>query len=158
LRYVGNSNFGKQIEWMYVNGYDCRQFVVTSIPMAIREVVMRAFYIVKQMKVHGASFGESLLDTVPLRMNPRFRMMLALAYGTSSAVNAGKMYVTQNILNANYASWMGLAWNGSHALKWALYDRHLKLWEGIEAKEIEDLEGMVMDLDKLSDRASQLPS
>lgn len=155
---VGDSNFGKQIEWMYVNGYDFRQFVVTSIPMAIMEVMLRAFYVIKQMKLYNRPFGESLVDTMPLKMNPRFRIMLALAYGTSSSVNAGKVYVTKNILDANYASWMGLAWNGFHALKWVAFDRHLKLWDGIAQKEIEEIQDIVTELDALSDRASQLPT
>jgi hypothetical protein len=155
---VGDSNFGKQIEWMYVNGYDFRQFVVSSVPMAIMEVLLRAFYTIKQIKLYGAPFGESMLDTMPMKINPRFRIMLALSYGTSSAVNAGKVYVTKNIMNANYASWMGLAWNGFHAIKWALLDRQLKLWDEIEAKEIEEIEYLIGDLDRLSIRASQLPT
>ncbi|EDH5631381.1 hypothetical protein CB172_13160 [Salmonella enterica subsp. enterica serovar Claibornei] len=154
---VGESNFGKQIEFMYVNGYDFRQFIVTSIPVAIMEVLMRVFYIAKQMFVHNVSFTDALMDTLPLKMNPRFRMMLALAYGTSSAVNAGKMYITSNILNASYASWMGLAWNGFHAMKWALLDRHLALWKGIETTEIERIELLTNDLDELTLRATQLP-
>ena len=154
---VGDSTFGKQIEWMFVNGYDFRQFVVTSVPMAIMEVLLRAFYVAKQTKLYGAPLGETLMDTMPGHLNPRFRMMLAMAYGTSSAVNAGKMYVTGNILNANYASWMGLAWNGFHALKWGLLDRHLKLWDEIEAKEIAELECLVERIDVLAVRAETLP-
>ena len=155
---LGDSDFGKQIEWMYVKGYDFRQFVVSSVPMTIMEVLLRTFYVIKQIKLYDAPFGESMLDTMPVKMNPKFRVILALSYGTSSAVNAGKMYVTQNILNANYASWMGLAWNGFHALKWALLDRQLKLWSEIETKEIEEIEYLVKDIDRLSIRASQLPT
>lgn len=154
---VGDSNFGKQIEWMYVNGYDFRQFVVASVPMTIMEIMLRAFYVIKQMKLYNRPFGESLVDTMPLKMNPRFRIMLALAYGTSSAVNAGKVYVTQNILDANYASWMGLAWNGFHSIKWVAFERHLKLWDGVAQKEIEDIQDIVTELDELSVRASRLP-
>ena len=154
---VGSSDFGKQIEFMFTEGYDFRQFTATSMPMLIMEIMMRAFYSVKQVKLYDAPFGESVLDTMPLRMNPRFRLMLAIAYGTSSAVNAGKMYVTQNILNANYASWMGLAWNGVHALKWSLRDRHLALWTEVEAKEIDELNDLVRRIDRLEARATQLP-
>ena len=85
-------------------------------------------------------------------------MMLAIAYGTSSAVNAGKIYVTGDILNANYASWMGLAWNGFHSLKWALLDKHLKLWGELEQKEIAELDSLVLKLDELEQRASRLPT
>ena len=155
---IGDSNFAKQVEWMYVQGYDFRQFVVTSIPMAIMEVLLRVFYVVKQMKLYDAPFGETVMDTMPTRMNPRFRMMLALAYGTSSAVNGGKVYVTQNLMNLNYASWMGFAWNGSFALKWALLDRHLKLWEEVEAKELVELEDLIAKQDALIKRAEQLPT
>ena len=154
---VGDSTFGRQVEWMFANGYDFRQFVATSVPMAIMEVLLRCFYVAKQMKLYGAPFGETLLDTMPGRMNPRFRTMLALAYGTSSAVNAGKMYVTGNILNANYASWMGLAWNGFHALKWALHDKHAQFWSEVEAKEIAELESLLSEMDALEARAASLP-
>lgn len=154
---IGSSDFGKQIEYMYVKGYDFRQFVVSSIPIAIMEVVIRAFYAIKQTKLYGAHFGESIIDTMPTKMNPRFRIILAIAYGTSSAVNAGKVYITQDILNANYASWLGLAWNGFHALKWAMLDRHLRLWSDIEAQEIKSIEHLVNNMEKLSHRAAHLP-
>lgn len=154
---VGDSTFGRQIEWMFVNGYDFRQFVTTAIPMTIMEVLLRAFYVAKQVKLYGAPFGETVMDTMPGRLNPRFRMMLAMAYGTCSAVNAGKVCVTSDILNVNYAAWAGLVWNGFHALKWALLDRQLKLWKEIEAKEIEGLEVLVSRLPEMAARAAQLP-
>ena len=154
---IGDSNFGKQIEWMYVKGYDFRQFIVTSIPMTIMEVLLRVFYTIKQMSVHGAQFGETMLDTMPLNLNPRFRMMLALAYGTSTSVNAGKMYVTKNILNANYASWMGFAWNSFHSLKWIAWDKHNKLWDGILDAEIKEIEQLSLKLEALGERVTTLP-
>ncbi len=153
----GDSTFGKQIEYMYVNGYDFRQFIATSIPMMIMEVMLRVFYTVKQMKLYDAPFGESILDTMPLNLNPKFRIMLALAYGTSSAVNAGKVYVTQNILNANYASWMGFAWNSFHALKWALWDRQNKLWDEILDSEVAEIEKLVTKMEEIEARARTLP-
>lgn len=57
---VGSSNFGKQIEYMYVNGYDFRQFIVTSIPMSIMEVLMRVFYVAKQVSLGKGAFGGDL--------------------------------------------------------------------------------------------------
>ncbi len=153
----GSSTFGKQIEYMYVNGYDFRQFVVTSIPMTIMEVMLRVFYTIKQMKVYDEPFGETILDTMPLNLNPKFRIMLALAYGTSSAINAGKVYVTGNILNANYASWMGFAWNSFHSLKWALWDKQNKLWDGILENEVAEIEKLVIKMEEIEARARTLP-
>ena len=151
------SDLGKQIEYMYVKGYDLRQFAATSIPVLIMEVMMRVFYAVKQVKLAGSPLGEAVIDTIPLKMNPRFRMMLAMAYGTVAAVNGGKVYITKDILNLNYAAWLGLVWNGFHAVKWALLDRSLKLWGEVEQKEVEALERVVSQIDGLGDRAESLP-
>ena len=118
---------------------------------------MRVFYAAKQVDQTGSSLGEALIDTMPLKMNPRFRMMLAMAYGTVATVNTGKVYITCSLLNLNYAAWLGLVWNGFHAFKWALMDRSLALWREVEQKEIEALERVVDQLDGLRDRAERLP-
>ena len=75
-----------------------------------------------------------------------------------SGVNAGRVYVTKDIMTLTYAAWMGLVWNGFHALKWAMLDRHLKLWEGIEGDEVEAIEGVVNRLDSLESRVERLPT
>lgn len=153
---IGDINIGKTVEYMYVKGYDFRQFVATSIPVAIMETLLRVFYIAKQMKVYNMSFLDAFLETVPLNLSPKFRMMLALAYGTFAGVNAGKVYVTNDILNANYAAWMGFAWNTFFALKWALLDKHLKLWGDLEKKQIAEIEDVIVKLDGLKSRAEFL--
>lgn len=153
---VNGSTFDKQVEYAFVNGYDFRQFLTASIPVTIMEVLLRAFYIGKQGHLGGVPFGETLMDTMPGQLNPRFRMILAMAYGTFSAVNGGKVYVTQNLLNANYAVWLGLIWNGFHAMKWALLDRNLKVWSEFETREIGELESLTSQLSTLQDRAERL--
>ena len=146
---IGNINIGKTVEYMYVKGYDFRQFVATSIPVAIMETLLRVFYIAKQMKVYNMSFLDALLETAPLNLSPKFRMTLALAYGTFAGVNAGKVYVTNDILNANYAAWMGFGWNTFFALKWALLDKHLKLWGDLEKRQIDELNKTISKIDSL---------
>ncbi len=158
-----DSEFGRLLsdvqgtQGMYLRGYDLRHFIVTSIPLAIMEVMLRTTYAVKQVKTGQAGFAETLKDTLPVRMHPRFRMITTLAYGTFCAVNAGKVHVTQNMLQANYAAWMGLTWNSFHALKWALLDRPLALWDDVAAIEIAELESLVQKLDALEARAAFLP-
>ena len=155
---VGESNLGKQVEYMYVNGYDFRQFVATSIPALIMEVLMRVCYAAKQMKLANQPLGQAVVETLPTRMNPRFRMMLAMGYGCMASVNAGRVYVNQNVMALNYAAWMGLVWNGFHALKWALLDKHLRLWEGIERDELNALERTLSRIDGLETRVERLPT
>ena len=153
---IGDINIGKTVEYMYVKGYDFRQFVVTSIPVAIMEILLRVFYIVKQMNVYNVNFQDAFVETTPLNLNPKFRMMLALSYGTFAGVNAGKVYVTKNILNANYAAWMGFAWNTFFALKWALLDKHLKLGCDLEKKRIAEIEYIIVKREALQSRAEFL--
>ena len=155
---AGSSHLGKQVEYMYVKGYDFRQFVATSIPALIMEVVMRVCYAAKQVKLANEPLGQALVETLPRRMNPKFRIMLAIGYGCMAGVNAGRVYVTQNIMTLNYAAWMGLAWNGFHALKWTLLDRQLKLWDGIERDEMDALERAVTRIDRLNVRVERLPT
>lgn len=151
------STFGRQMDGLYLKGYDYRQFITTSIPMSMMEILIRIFYCVKQVTKSDRDFFESLYDTLPIVMNPRFRVMLAIAYGISSTVNAGKVYVTNSLLNVSYASWMGLAWNGFHALKWTLFTKHYRFWSEVEMKEIERLEGLCDNIKQLKDRAASLP-
>ena len=105
---AGETDLGRQAEYMYIKGYDFRQFVVTSTPILIMEVLMRVFYVVKQVEQIRCSMVEALADTVPGKINPRFRIMLAMAYGMVAAVNGGKVYITENILSLNYTAWLGL--------------------------------------------------
>lgn len=62
------------------------------------EVVTRAFYAAKQFSLGISLFAGPLPETALTKMNPRFRIITALAYGTSRAVNSGKIYITRNIL------------------------------------------------------------
>ena len=56
---VGDSDLGKQIEYMYFKGYDFRQFIVTSIPMLIMEVMMRVFLRRQTGEAHRIAAGGS---------------------------------------------------------------------------------------------------
>ena len=80
-------------------------------------------------------------------MNPRSKMMLAIGYGCMSGVNAGQAYVTQNIMTLNYTAWIGLAWNGVHAFKWAMLDKHLRLWDGVEGEGTDAIERVIDRID-----------
>ena len=67
------------------------------------------------------------------------------------------LYITENMLNLNYAAWLGLMWNGFHAFKWALLDESLTFWDEVTRREIESLERVVRQLESLEDRAGRLP-
>ena len=85
-------------------------------------------------------------------------MMLAIGYGCMASVNAGRVYVSKDIMTVNYAAWMGLAWNGFHAVKWALLDKHLKISDEIERKEIDALVRTIRQIEHLEVRVERLPT
>ena len=129
-----------------------------NIPLMFIELLLRASYIIKQARHHQIPAHTSLIETLPQSMNPRFRMMLAIAYGVPASVNGARIYITRDITNANPLLWVAFAWNGFFAIKWALLDRHLALWKSFEAQEIASLEKLVRDMDQLTERASRLPT
>ena len=145
------------IEYMYLNGYDMRQFVVSSVPVAIMEVLLRACWVIKGVNLEGKTLWTALSQTAPGNMHKKFRMITAASYGVLCAMNAGKICVTNDILNLNYAAWMGLIWNGFHALKWALLDKHFLLWKTFERKELTRLENTISALDELEHDVELLP-
>ena len=154
---LNGQSIGKNVEYMYVKGYDMRHFLAASIPLALMEVFLRVGYIVKEMRQNNKTFVTALSQTAPGNMHKKFRMMTAISYGVLCAINAGKVHVTQNILNLNYAAWLGLAWNGFHALKWALVDRQFAVWQLVEKKELERLGNTIADIEALEGQAASLP-
>ena len=79
-----------------------------------------------------------------------------MSYGTFASVNAGRVYVTKDILNANYAAWIGFGWNTFFALKWALLDKHIKLWCDLEKQQIDELNKTIRQIDELQTTAEFL--
>ena len=153
---INGESVGDTVEYMYLKGYDARQFVATSIPCAIMEILLRVCWCIKRTNENKALWP-SIKETAPLNIHKKFRIIIALSYGVLCSVNAGKVYITDNILNLNYAAWMGLVWNGFHALKWALFDKHFELWTKFEEKELKRLNDKINKLDELEHDAERLP-
>lgn len=51
---------------------------------------------------------------------------------------------------------MGFVWNTLFSLKWALLDKHLKLWSFIEEREIELMESYITKIESLEKRSKGL--
>lgn len=153
---ISGESLGGNIEYMYLNGYDMRHFTAVSIPPAIMEILLRAFWTIRRVN-EGRNLWASLAETAPGNMHKKFRMMMAASYGVLCSLNAGKVYITQDILNVNYSAWLGLIWNGFHALKWALMDRDFLLWETLEKRELLRLQETIEKLTELEHEVELLP-
>lgn len=153
---INGESVGDNIEYMYLRGYDMRQFAASSIPCTIMEILLCVCWSIKRTN-ENKTLWSSITETAPMNMHKRFRIITALSYGVLCSVNAGKIYVTHDILNLNYAAWMGLVWNGFHALKWALLDKHFELWDTFEKKELIRLNDTINKLDELEHDVERLP-
>ena len=154
---INGESIGANVEYMYLNGYDMRHFTVTSVPMALMEILLRVCWIIKRITLDNKTLWEALSQTFPGRMHKKFRVITAGAYGVLCSLNAGKVYITHDILSLNYAAWLGLIWNGFHAFKWALMDKHFLLWDTFTQKELARLDDTVSKLEELEREAELLP-
>ncbi|NID05876.1 hypothetical protein HBF26_13325 [Luteibacter jiangsuensis] len=88
---------------MYRSGYDFRQFVATSVPVAIAELIVRLGHLVQNLHA-----GTSLKEAIPVASNRTVRRKLIIAHGVATAVNAGKVYFTKNPMAISWAQIMTL--------------------------------------------------
>ena len=110
------------VQGMYYEGYDFIHFCTLSIPVMIVEVVTRIGYAFKHIKE-----GHSVKESIPFSMNrekhPKLATMLLIGHSAATAVNAGKVYFTQNPMAINYPQWLAFAKYSYKQLKWVLIEK-----------------------------------
>jgi hypothetical protein len=78
-------------------------------------------------------------------------MVLNISYGTMVAINAGKVAITKDILNANYTMWLAFTWHTFHSLYWLVWAKNTELQKYIDdelAKELSELQLKIANLAK----------
>lgn len=110
------------VQGMYYEGYDFIHFCTLSIPVMIVEVVTRIGYAFKRIKE-----GHSIKDSIPFSLDrdkhPKLATMLFIGHSAATAVNAGKVYFTQNPMAINYPQWIAFAKYSYKQLKWVLLEK-----------------------------------
>ena len=154
---INDIDIANLAEYMYVNGYDARHFVTMSIPVLINEVLIRVLYIVKEMKYNNRTFFEVFKETLPFNLSPRFRIILNISYGTMVAINAGKVAVTKDILNANYTMWLAFTWHTFHSMYWLVWGKNTELQKYIDDELAKELSELQLKIDSLAKDVELLP-
>jgi len=116
-----NQNVAEVVRGMYRQGYDFRHFCSMSIPVMIIEVLVRLFYFAKRL--HD---GHTFKEAIPFgsrRKKPKLGTMLFIAHSVSAAINAGKIALTRNPLDINYAQWIFWAGYSFRQLHWVLREK-----------------------------------
>ena len=110
------------VQGMYYEGYDFIHFCSMSIPTMIIEVIIRLGYGIKRIKE-----GNTIKDSIPFSLNrekhPKLSTMLFIGHFAATAVNAGKVYFTQNPMAINYPQWIAFAKYSYKQLKWVLLEK-----------------------------------
>jgi len=107
------------VQGMYYEGYDFIHFCSMSVPVMLVEVIVRLGYAIKRIKE-----GDSVKESIPFSLNrekhSKLATMLFIGHAGATAVNAGKVYFTQNPLAINYPQWIAFAKYSYSQLKWIL--------------------------------------
>ena len=87
---------------MYRSNYDFRHFLAGSVAVTMTEIVVRGAWIIRRLVEDDASIVEAL----PIANNPRLRRTLFLAHLGATAINTGKVAITQNPLGLSWTQWL----------------------------------------------------
>lgn len=134
------------VQGMYYEGYDFIHFCTLSIPVMIVEVVTRIGYAFKRIK-EGYSVKESIPFSLNREKHPKLVTMLFVGHSAATAVNAGKVYFTQNPMAINYPQWIAFAKYSYKQLKWVLIEKPNARDAYVRGKLNEQLAEVLEDVD-----------
>lgn len=141
------------VQGMYYEGYDFIHFCSMSIPAMLVEVIVRMGYALKRIKE-----GYSVKDSIPISLNrekhPKLATMLFMGHSAVTAVNAGKVYFTQNPMAINYPEWIAFAKYSYSQLKWMLIEKPELKDQYVRGKINEELYGIIAEADKTFEKFS----
>lgn len=110
------------VQGMYYEGYDFIHFCSMSIPTMLIEVMVRMSYAFKKIRE-----GCKIKDAIPFSLNrekhPKLGTMLFIAHSGATAINAGKVYFSQNPMAINYPQWIAFAKYSYKQLKWVILEK-----------------------------------
>ena len=81
--------------------------------------------------------------------------MLFIAHAGATAVNAGKVYFTQNPVAINYPQWIAFAKYSYSQLKWVLIDKPSLRDAYVRGKINEELDAVIAEADATFNQFSQ---
>ena len=141
-----NQTIAEIVQGMYYEGYDFIHFCSTSVPVMLIEVVVRLGYALKRIK-EGHSIKESIPFSLNREKHPKLAIMLFISHTGATAINAGKVYFTENPMVINYPQWIAFAKYSYSQLKWVLIQRPELQDRYISGHLNEELTTVISDID-----------
>ena len=81
--------------------------------------------------------------------HPKLATMLFVGHAAATAINAGKVYFTENPLAINYPQWMAFAKYSYSQLKWTLIQKPMLREKYVSGKINEELDCVYTEIDKI---------
>ncbi|HEP1844495.1 TPA: hypothetical protein VCA72_001650 [Streptococcus suis] len=114
------------VQGMYQDGYDFIHFATMSIPVMLIEVLVRLGYACRRLS-QGASLSDAVAFSTNRKKYPKLGTILFTAYSVSTAVNLGKIIITESPLAINYPQWLAF-------FKYSFQEVHYRLFLEPEQK------------------------
>ncbi|HEP1818620.1 TPA: hypothetical protein VB845_000408 [Streptococcus suis] len=114
------------VQGMYQDGYDFIHFATMSIPVMLIEVLVRLGYACRRLS-QGASLSDAVAFSTNRKKYPKLGTILFTAHSVSTAVNLGKIIITENPLAINYPQWLAF-------FKYSYQEVHYRLFLESEQK------------------------
>ena len=118
------------------------------------EVIVRLGYAIKRIK-EGHGIKESIPLSLKHEKHPKLATMLFIAHAGATAVNAGKVYFTQNPVAINYPQWIAFAKYSYSQLKWVLIEKPSLRDAYVRGKINEELDAVIAEADATFNQFSQ---
>ena len=143
------------VQGMYYEGYDFIHFCSMSIPVMITEVVIRLGYAYKRIK-EGYSIKNSIPFSMDHEKHPKLATMLFIGHSAATAINAGKVYFTENPMAINYPQWIAFGKYSYQQLKWVLIQKPQARDDYVNGKINEELQEVFEDVNACYDEFSKI--
>ncbi|GGJ59440.1 hypothetical protein [Deinococcus roseus] len=137
---------------MYTHNYDFRHFLAMGIPVGMIEVMVRMGYFAKRQHETG-----DLAQSAPFGNKPKLKSMLLIAHGVATAVNVGKVTLTQNPLAINLPQCMAFVRYLMPELKFWFVDLPRQERAGVQQVLDDDWGSLQGQLSRMWERSSLGP-
>lgn len=148
-----NQTIAEIVQGMYYEGYDFVHFCGMAVPVMLTEVIVRLGYALKRIK-EGNTVKDSIPFSADREKHPKLVTMLFLGHSAAAAVNAGKVWFTQNPLAINYPQWLAFAKYSYMQLKWAIIEKPEEKRKYVTGRINEELQNIYQEIDNSFDETA----
>lgn len=145
----GEHTVGDFARYMYRTGYDFRHFIACSLPVMAIEVIVRVGYMARALYQ-----GKKITEAIPSASSVKLRRQLLIAHGVATLMNAGKVYVTQNVWGISMPQVLALLRYLAPEMMYLLHGREFARRKIVQTEIMAGYKAINADLDRIAQKFS----